>query len=231
MFFASSQNNKLLFGEPPTSPRASRKFSSPPPLAIAKNSSPNRRRKLSLNIPIITGGKALDLAALSCSSNGYASMYSSMSPFSKTTLDINKLYVSSPIANKIQDEGEGDKKDKAEDSATSKQGCFSRSPFPTGQFLSTDASNQPCHFIPAQISRCGRRATTTRTRAMRANQRLRPPSRQLPRKTSNAKTLQVQTCLCGHTQLCDTCSSAGQPHTQHNTTIQVKGCYNWQWMF
>uniref|UniRef100_A0A4W6CKB1 Ras protein specific guanine nucleotide releasing factor 1 n=1 Tax=Lates calcarifer TaxID=8187 RepID=A0A4W6CKB1_LATCA len=111
LFFASSQNSKLLYGEPPSSPRASRKFSSPPPLAIAKNSSPNRRRKLSLNIPIITGGKALDLAALSCSSNGYASMYSSMSPFSKTTLDINKLYVSSPITSKISDEGE-DKKDK-----------------------------------------------------------------------------------------------------------------------
>uniref|UniRef100_A0A8C9T4K4 Ras protein specific guanine nucleotide releasing factor 1 n=1 Tax=Scleropages formosus TaxID=113540 RepID=A0A8C9T4K4_SCLFO len=94
LFFASSQNNKLLYGEPPKSPRASRKFSSPPPLTIAKTSSPNRRRKLSLNIPIITGGKALDLAALSCSSNGYAGMYSSMSPFSKTTLDINKLYVS-----------------------------------------------------------------------------------------------------------------------------------------
>uniref|UniRef100_A0A4W5PAR1 Ras protein specific guanine nucleotide releasing factor 1 n=1 Tax=Hucho hucho TaxID=62062 RepID=A0A4W5PAR1_9TELE len=72
LFFASSQNNKLLYGEPPKSPRASRKFSSPPPLAISKTSSPNRRRKLSLNIPIITGGKALDLAALSCSSNGYA---------------------------------------------------------------------------------------------------------------------------------------------------------------
>uniref|UniRef100_A0A8C2AEG7 Ras protein specific guanine nucleotide releasing factor 1 n=1 Tax=Cyprinus carpio TaxID=7962 RepID=A0A8C2AEG7_CYPCA len=107
LFFASSQNNKLLYGEPPKSPRASRKFSSPPPLAITKTSSPNRRRKLSLNIPIITGGKALDLAALSCSSNGYASMYSTMSPFSKTTLDINKLYVSSPITSKIPDEGEG----------------------------------------------------------------------------------------------------------------------------
>uniref|UniRef100_A0A8C5C1K1 Ras protein specific guanine nucleotide releasing factor 1 n=1 Tax=Gadus morhua TaxID=8049 RepID=A0A8C5C1K1_GADMO len=84
LFFASSQNNKLLYGEPPKSPRASRKFSSPPPLAMTKSSSsPNRRRKLSLNIPIITGGKALDLAALSCSpSNGYASMYSTMSPFS-----------------------------------------------------------------------------------------------------------------------------------------------------
>uniref|UniRef100_A0A4W3KEK9 Ras protein specific guanine nucleotide releasing factor 1 n=1 Tax=Callorhinchus milii TaxID=7868 RepID=A0A4W3KEK9_CALMI len=94
LFLASSQNNKLLYGEPPKSPRASRKFSSPPPLSISKSSSPIRRRKLSLNIPIITGGKALDLAAMACSSNGYASMYSSMSPFSKTTLDINKLYVS-----------------------------------------------------------------------------------------------------------------------------------------
>lgn len=121
LFFASSQNNKLLYGESPSSPRASRKFSSPPPLSIAKNSSPNRRRKLSLNIPIITGGKALDLAALSCSSNGYASMYSSMSPFSKTTLDINKLYVSSPITSKISDEGE-DKKDKVEDTSVCKQG-------------------------------------------------------------------------------------------------------------
>uniref|UniRef100_A0A8C9WDX7 Ras protein specific guanine nucleotide releasing factor 1 n=1 Tax=Scleropages formosus TaxID=113540 RepID=A0A8C9WDX7_SCLFO len=71
LFFASSQNNKLLFGEPPKSPGTSRKFSSPPPLSITKSSSPNRRRKLSLNIPIITGGKALDLATLSCSPNGY----------------------------------------------------------------------------------------------------------------------------------------------------------------
>ncbi|XP_016345114.1 ras-specific guanine nucleotide-releasing factor 1-like [Sinocyclocheilus anshuiensis] len=120
LFFASSQNNKLLYGEPPKSPRASRKFSSPPPLAITKTSSPNRRRKLSLNIPIITGGKALDLAALSCSSNGYASMYSSMSPFSKTTLDISKLYVSSPITSKIPDEGEG-KTDKADEVSLCKQ--------------------------------------------------------------------------------------------------------------
>ncbi|XP_075752893.1 ras-specific guanine nucleotide-releasing factor 1 isoform X2 [Pelodiscus sinensis] len=106
LLFASSQNTKLLYGEPPKSPRANRKFSSPPPLSITKSSSPSRRRKLSLNIPIITGGKALDLASLSCSSNGYASLYTSMSPFSKTTLDINKLYVSSTYPNKIPDEGE-----------------------------------------------------------------------------------------------------------------------------
>uniref|UniRef100_A0A3B3SAJ0 Ras protein specific guanine nucleotide releasing factor 1 n=1 Tax=Paramormyrops kingsleyae TaxID=1676925 RepID=A0A3B3SAJ0_9TELE len=123
LFFASSQNNKLLYGEPPKSPRASRKFSSPPPLSIGKSSSPNRRRKLSLNIPIITGGKALDLAALSCSPNGYTSMYSSVSPFSKTTLDISKLYISSSASSKIPDEGEA-KADRTEDSSRCKQGWY-----------------------------------------------------------------------------------------------------------
>uniref|UniRef100_A0A8C6L3L8 Ras protein specific guanine nucleotide releasing factor 1 n=1 Tax=Nothobranchius furzeri TaxID=105023 RepID=A0A8C6L3L8_NOTFU len=122
LFFASSQNNKLLYGESHTSPRASRKFSSPPPLSITKTSSPNRRRKLSLNIPIITGGKALDLAALSCSPNGYASMHATMSPFSKTTLDINKLYVSSTNPGKITDEGEPRAEGKAEESVLNKQG-------------------------------------------------------------------------------------------------------------
>ncbi|NXA05032.1 RGRF1 factor, partial [Sapayoa aenigma] len=120
LLFANSQNNKLLYGEPPKSPRANRKFSSPPPLSITKSSSPSRRRKLSLNIPIITGGKALDLAALSCSSNGYASMYSSMAPYSKTTLDINKLYVSSSYPNKIPDEGEA-ASEKQEESLPGKQ--------------------------------------------------------------------------------------------------------------
>uniref|UniRef100_A0A8D0HM34 Ras protein specific guanine nucleotide releasing factor 1 n=1 Tax=Sphenodon punctatus TaxID=8508 RepID=A0A8D0HM34_SPHPU len=139
LLFASSQNSKLLYGEPPKSPRANRKFSSPPPLSITKSSSPSRRRKLSLNIPIITGGKALDLAALSCSSNGYASMYSSsMSPFSKTTLDINKLYVSSNYSSKIPDEGEG-ASEKQEDSPLTKQrlllGCTDVTlPFPCSEF-------------------------------------------------------------------------------------------------
>uniref|UniRef100_A0A8C4ZR05 Ras-specific guanine nucleotide-releasing factor 1-like n=1 Tax=Gadus morhua TaxID=8049 RepID=A0A8C4ZR05_GADMO len=104
LFFASSQSNKLLYGEPPKSPRASRKFSSPPPLSITKTSSPNRRRKLSLNIPIITGGKALDLAALGCSPNGYTGLHSTVSPFSKTTLDINKLYVSNMAVREVCDE-------------------------------------------------------------------------------------------------------------------------------
>uniref|UniRef100_A0A3P8VZS6 Ras protein specific guanine nucleotide releasing factor 1 n=1 Tax=Cynoglossus semilaevis TaxID=244447 RepID=A0A3P8VZS6_CYNSE len=124
LFFASSQNNKLLYGESPTSPHAGRKFSSPPPLSITKTSSPNRHRKLSLNIPIITGGKALDLAALNCSPNGYTGMHTSMSPFCKTSLDINKLYVSSTMASKIPDDGESKAEGRAEESALNKQGWY-----------------------------------------------------------------------------------------------------------
>uniref|UniRef100_A0A5F9CB78 Ras protein specific guanine nucleotide releasing factor 1 n=1 Tax=Oryctolagus cuniculus TaxID=9986 RepID=A0A5F9CB78_RABIT len=126
LLFASGQSSKLLYGDPPKSPRAVRKFSSPPPLSLS-SSSPSRRRKLSLNIPIITGGKALDLAALSCSSNGYPSMYSAMSPFSKAALDTSKLYVSSSFANKIPDEGEATSTEKPEDPlAISKQGEWGR---------------------------------------------------------------------------------------------------------
>ncbi|KAM9586313.1 ras-specific guanine nucleotide-releasing factor 1 isoform 2-T2 [Trichechus inunguis] len=121
LLFASGQNNKLLYGDPPKSPRATRKFSSPPPLSITKTSSPSRRRKLSLNIPIITGGKALDLAALSCNSNGYTSMYSAMSPFSKATLDTSKLYVSSSFASKIPDEGDMTTEKNEDPSALNKQ--------------------------------------------------------------------------------------------------------------
>lgn len=119
--FASGQNNKLLYGDPPKSPRATRKFSSPPPLSITKTSSPGRRRKLSLNIPIITGGKALDLAALGCSSNGYTGVYSAMSPFSKATLDTSKLYVSSGFTNKITDEGDMTSEKPEDPSAPGKQ--------------------------------------------------------------------------------------------------------------
>ncbi|XP_064222186.1 ras-specific guanine nucleotide-releasing factor 1 isoform X2 [Aotus nancymaae] len=121
LLFASGQNNKLLYGDPPKSPRATRKFSSPPPLSITKTSSPSRRRKLSLNIPIITGGKALDLAALSCNTNGYTSMYSAMSPFSKATLDTSKLYVSSSFTNKIPDEGDTTPEKPEDPAALSKQ--------------------------------------------------------------------------------------------------------------
>ncbi|XP_045681068.1 ras-specific guanine nucleotide-releasing factor 1 isoform X1 [Phyllostomus hastatus] len=121
LLFASGQNTKLLYGEPPKSPRATRKFSSPPPLSLTKKSSPSRQRKLSLNIPIITGGKALDLAALGCSSNGYTSVYSAMSPFSKAALDTSKLYVSSGFTNKIADEGDTATEKPEEPSALGKQ--------------------------------------------------------------------------------------------------------------
>lgn len=132
LLFASGQNNKLLYGDPPKSPRATRKFSSPPPLSITKTSSPSRRRKLSLNIPIITGGKALDLAALSCSSNGYTSLCSAVSPFSKATLDTSKLYVSSSFANKIPDESDTAAEKPEEPAALSKQSewtCGQSHPF------------------------------------------------------------------------------------------------------
>lgn len=122
LLFASGQNNKLLYGDPPKSPRATRKFSSPPPLSITKTSSPSRRRKLSLNIPIITGGKALDLATLSCGSNGYTPTFPAMSPFSKASLDTSKLYVSSSFASKIPDEGETAPEKPEDPSAIGKQG-------------------------------------------------------------------------------------------------------------
>uniref|UniRef100_A0A2K6ER46 Ras protein specific guanine nucleotide releasing factor 1 n=1 Tax=Propithecus coquereli TaxID=379532 RepID=A0A2K6ER46_PROCO len=121
LLFAGGQNNKLLYGEPPKSPRATRKFSSPPPLSIAKTSSPGRRRKLSLNIPIITGGKALDLAALGCGSNGCAGVYSAMSPFSKAALDTSKLYVSGGFTSKIPDEGDAAPEKPEDPAAPSKQ--------------------------------------------------------------------------------------------------------------
>lgn len=109
-----------------------------------------------------------------------------MSPFSKTTLDINKLYVSSPIASKIPDEGE-DKKDKAEDAVASKQGQSGDGrafPFWTG------CTNAAAGVT--QSSPCGKKATTIQTRATTGTQRPRPPSRRPRRKTSNAKTPQVR---------------------------------------
>uniref|UniRef100_UPI00398E8F76 ras-specific guanine nucleotide-releasing factor 1 n=1 Tax=Pristiophorus japonicus TaxID=55135 RepID=UPI00398E8F76 len=150
LFLASSQNNKLLYREPPKSPRASRKFSSPPPLSISKSSSPIRRRKLSLNIPIITGGKTLDLATMTCSSNGYASMYSSPSPFSKTTFDINKLYVSSTYSNKLSDEPESEKPDDAGPNKGS-AGKTVREDSETEQALSDEAEAETSPTTPKQL--------------------------------------------------------------------------------
>lgn len=131
LLFASGQNNKLLYGDPPKSPRATRKFSSPPPLSLTtKTASPSRRRKLSLNIPIITGGKALDLAALGCGSNGYSPVYSAVAPLGKAALDTGKLCMSGGFASKISDEAEAAAEKPDEPSAPGKQSAWHMGPAP-----------------------------------------------------------------------------------------------------
>nr|XP_055242122.1 ras-specific guanine nucleotide-releasing factor 2 isoform X5 [Gorilla gorilla gorilla] len=65
LFFATSQNNRgehLMDGK---SPRLCRKFSSPPPLAVSRTSSPVRARKLSLTSPLNSKIGALDLTTSS----------------------------------------------------------------------------------------------------------------------------------------------------------------------
>lgn len=80
-----------------------------------------------------------------------------MSPFSKTTLDINKLYVSSPIASKIPDEGE-DKKDKTEDTSVSKQGKSAKAdPQQTILVICIDVFNDLHLFVMRYRSVCARR--------------------------------------------------------------------------
>uniref|UniRef100_A0A8D1A403 Ras protein specific guanine nucleotide releasing factor 2 n=1 Tax=Sus scrofa TaxID=9823 RepID=A0A8D1A403_PIG len=69
LFFATSQNNRgehLVDGK---SPLLCRKFSSPPPLAVSRTSSPVRARKLSLTSPLNSRIGALDLTTSSASSS------------------------------------------------------------------------------------------------------------------------------------------------------------------
>lgn len=68
LFFATSQNNRehLVDGK---SPRLCRKFSSPPPLAVSRTSSPVRARKLSLTSSLNSRIGALDLTTSSSSSS------------------------------------------------------------------------------------------------------------------------------------------------------------------
>nr|XP_060491428.1 ras-specific guanine nucleotide-releasing factor 2 isoform X3 [Panthera onca] len=69
LFFATSQNSRgehLVDGK---SPRLCRKFSSPPPLAVSRTSSPVRARKLSLTSPLNSRIGALDLTTCSASSS------------------------------------------------------------------------------------------------------------------------------------------------------------------
>ncbi|XP_028615993.1 ras-specific guanine nucleotide-releasing factor 2 isoform X2 [Grammomys surdaster] len=68
LFFATSQNNRehLVDGK---SPRLCRKFSSPPPLAVSRTSSPVRARKLSLTSSLNSRIGALDLTTSSSSNS------------------------------------------------------------------------------------------------------------------------------------------------------------------
>ncbi|XP_076783250.1 ras-specific guanine nucleotide-releasing factor 2 isoform X2 [Arvicanthis niloticus] len=74
LFFATSQNNRehLVDGK---SPRLCRKFSSPPPLAVSRTSSPVRARKLSLTSSLNSRIGALDLS-ISSSSNSPTNAHS-----------------------------------------------------------------------------------------------------------------------------------------------------------
>ncbi|KAM5257588.1 ras-specific guanine nucleotide-releasing factor 2 isoform 2-T2 [Hipposideros larvatus] len=69
LFFATSQNNKGEHLADGKSPRLCRKFSSPPPLAVSRTSSPVRARKLSLTSPLNSRIGALDLSTSPASSS------------------------------------------------------------------------------------------------------------------------------------------------------------------
>ncbi|XP_029399976.1 ras-specific guanine nucleotide-releasing factor 2 isoform X1 [Mus pahari] len=75
LFFATSQNNRehLVDGK---SPRLCRKFSSPPPLAVSRTSSPVRARKLSLTSSLNSRIGALDLTNSSSSSSSTTTTHS-----------------------------------------------------------------------------------------------------------------------------------------------------------
>ncbi|XP_037657571.1 ras-specific guanine nucleotide-releasing factor 2 isoform X3 [Choloepus didactylus] len=93
LFFATSQNNRgehLVDGK---SPRLCRKFSSPPPLAVSRTSSPVRARKLSLTSPLNSRMGALDLTTSSASSSPTTSHSPAASPpphTGKAPLDLSR---------------------------------------------------------------------------------------------------------------------------------------------
>nr|XP_036855705.1 ras-specific guanine nucleotide-releasing factor 2 isoform X1 [Manis javanica] len=93
LFFVTSQNNRgehLLDGK---SPRLCRKFSSPPPLAVSRTSSPVRARKLSLTSPLNSRIGALDLTTSSASSSPTATHSPAASPpphAGKVPLDLSR---------------------------------------------------------------------------------------------------------------------------------------------
>ncbi|XP_050009847.1 ras-specific guanine nucleotide-releasing factor 2 isoform X3 [Alexandromys fortis] len=69
LFFAASPNNRGEHMADGKSPRLCRKFSSPPPLAVSRTSSPVRARKLSLTSSLNSRIGALDLTTSSSSSS------------------------------------------------------------------------------------------------------------------------------------------------------------------
>ncbi|KAK2491206.1 hypothetical protein MC885_016232 [Smutsia gigantea] len=93
LFFATSQNNRgehLVDGK---SPHLCRKFSSPPPLAVSRTSSPVRARKLSLTSPLNSRIGALDLTTSSASSSPTATHSPAASPpphAGKVPLDLSR---------------------------------------------------------------------------------------------------------------------------------------------
>lgn len=93
LFFATSQNNRgehLVDGK---SPRLCRKFSSPPPLAMSRTSSPVRARKLSLTSPLNSRMGALDLTTCSASSSPTTTYSPAASPpphTGKIPLDLSR---------------------------------------------------------------------------------------------------------------------------------------------
>ncbi|XP_021580204.2 ras-specific guanine nucleotide-releasing factor 2 isoform X2 [Ictidomys tridecemlineatus] len=93
LFFATSQNNRgehLVDGK---SPRLCRKFSSPPPLAVSRTSSPVRARKLSLTSPLNSRIGALDLTTSSTSSSPTTTHSPAASPpphTGKVPLDLSR---------------------------------------------------------------------------------------------------------------------------------------------
>ncbi|XP_036134444.1 ras-specific guanine nucleotide-releasing factor 2 isoform X1 [Molossus molossus] len=98
LFFATSQNNRGEHLADGKSPRLCRKFSSPPPLAVSRTSSPVRARKLSLTSPLTSRIGALDLTTASASSSTTTTHSPAASPpphTGKVPLDLSRS-LSSP---------------------------------------------------------------------------------------------------------------------------------------
>ncbi|XP_044518886.1 ras-specific guanine nucleotide-releasing factor 2 isoform X1 [Gracilinanus agilis] len=93
LFFVTSQNNRGEHLADGKSPNLCRKFSSPPPLAVSRTSSPVRARKLSLTSPLNSKIGALDLSASSTTSSPTSTYSPATSPpphTGKVPLDLSR---------------------------------------------------------------------------------------------------------------------------------------------